>query len=58
MLEADKIERINYLARKSKQEGLTEEEKAKQSELRKEYLCKFREHFRGHLDTIKIFFYN
>ena len=32
-----KIDRINELARKSKTEGLTEEEKAEQTQLRNEY---------------------
>jgi len=32
-----KIDRINELARKSKSEGLTDEEKAEQTELRNEY---------------------
>ena len=32
---------------------LKEEEKAEQQLLRKEYLEKFREHFRGHLDRVK-----
>lgn len=36
-MEKSKIERINYLARKSKSEGLTDEEKAEQTELRNEY---------------------
>ena len=34
----DKIKRINELARKQKAEGLTEEEKAEQAELRREYI--------------------
>ena len=36
-MERKKIERINFLARKSREEGLTESEKAEQTELRNEY---------------------
>lgn len=36
-MEQKKIDRINELARKSKTVGLTEEEKAEQTELRNEY---------------------
>ncbi len=53
MLEKEKIDRINHLSRKAKSEGLSEEEKKEQADLRKEYIEKFREHFRGHLDRIK-----
>ncbi len=38
----DKIDRINALARKSKTEGLTPEEKAEQKALRDEYIADFR----------------
>lgn len=36
-MDQKKIDRINELARKSKSEGLTEAEKAEQTELRSEY---------------------
>lgn len=53
MLEKEKIDRINELAKKAKSEGLTEEEKKEQEELRKQYIEKFRENFKGHLNRIK-----
>lgn len=37
-MEQSKIDRINALARKSRTEGLTEEEKAEQAVLRREYI--------------------
>lgn len=46
--------RINELARKSKAEGLTEEEKAEQAKLRQEFLVKFRANFRAQLEKIEI----
>ena len=36
-MDKEKIDRINYLARKSKSIGLTEEEKNEQTDLRNEY---------------------
>lgn len=53
MLSKEKMDKINSLARKSKVEGLNEEEKEEQGILRKEYLASFRENFKGHLDRIK-----
>ncbi len=52
-LDSKKIERINYLARKSKASSLTDEEKAEQAELRLEYLAAVRRNFRAQLDSIR-----
>ena len=54
MVSKEKLERINFLAQKAKKEGLTEEEKVEQSDLRKEYLASFRNSFRRQLDSIEI----
>ena len=53
-MEQAKIERINYLARKSKTEGLTPEEKEEQALLRREYLDAIRQNLRSTLDSIKV----
>ncbi|MBR5427762.1 MAG: DUF896 domain-containing protein [Clostridia bacterium] len=49
-----KIKRINELARKSKAEGLTDEEKAEQKKLREEYVAAFRRSLRAELDNTYI----
>lgn len=54
MIDPKLIERINYLANKSKKEGLTEEEKIEQANLRLEYLRLFKAGFKQQLDSIKI----
>jgi uncharacterized protein YnzC (UPF0291/DUF896 family) len=54
MLPVEKMDRLNALARKMKQEGLTPEEKLEQAELREEYLKVFREGFKRQLDSIEI----
>lgn len=43
------LERINYLYKKSREEGLTEEEKIEQAELREKYLKNIRSNFRVQL---------
>ena len=53
-MEKAKIERINELARKSKVEPLTEEEKAEQKALRDEYIAEFRLSFGMTLDNTVI----
>lgn len=54
MVSKEKLERINFLAKKAKSEGLTEAEKNEQGILRKEYLTSFRSTFRRQLDSIEI----
>ncbi len=48
------IERINYLAKKMKTEGLTEEEAAERQELHKIYIAAYRENLRGTLENTYI----
>lgn len=48
------LARINELARKSKEIGLTEEEKEEQAKLREEYLAKFRGNMKETLMNVKI----
>ncbi|QSX07970.1 DUF896 domain-containing protein [Alkalibacter rhizosphaerae] len=50
----EKMERINELARKKKDTGLTPEEAAEQKELREEYLADFRKNFRAQLENIEL----
>lgn len=49
-MEQRKIDRINELARKSRAQGLTEEEKAEQAALRREYIDAVTGSLRGQLD--------
>ena len=52
MITDEKVARINELARKSRTaEGLTEEEKAEQAALRREYVDAVKASLAGHLDT-------
>ena len=53
-MEKYKVERINELARKSKLEELTEEEKAEQAALRQEYIMEIRASFGATLDNTVI----
>ncbi len=47
------IERINYLYKKSQNEGLTESEKFEQQELRQKYIDNVKRNFREQLKGIK-----
>lgn len=53
IMEKAKIERINALARKSKEEGLSAEEKIEQAKLRAEYLKGIRRSLKSQLDNIE-----
>ena len=53
-MDAKKIQRINELARKSKQEGLTPSEKEEQRMLRVEYIASVRMNLKAQLDNIDI----
>jgi len=53
-MDPKKIERINELARKKKNGGLTQEETAEQAALREEYLAGYRENLRTMLDSIVV----
>lgn len=53
-MDQKKLDRINELARKSKIEELTEEEKLEQKALREEYIREFRASMRGILNNTTI----
>ena len=50
-MEQSRIDRINVLARKSKAEGLTKEEKQEQAVLRREYIDSVKASLIGHLEN-------
>ena len=52
MIDPKLIERINQLAKKQKETGLTEKEKEEQAELRAEYLRLFKEGFKQRLENM------
>ena len=50
----EKINRINFLARKQKSEGLTEAEKAEQQALRREYIDSYKRSLVAQLENTYI----
>lgn len=52
MVTKEQIERINQLARKSKSEGLTEEEREEQQALRRVYIDSFKANLKAQLENI------
>ena len=53
-MEKEKIDRINFLARKAKETELSDAEKEEQAALRAEYIAAYRESLRGQLDSMVI----
>lgn len=54
MITKDIIDRINYLGRKKKNEGLTPEEKEEQKKLRRQYIDAFKEQVKTTLEVHNI----
>ena len=53
-MEQKKIDRINFLARKMKAEGLTDAEAAERKQLHKEYIEAYRKNLRATLENTYI----
>ncbi|SHO50180.1 DUF896 domain-containing protein [Anaerocolumna xylanovorans] len=53
-MEDNKLARINELYKKSKEGGLTEQEKEEQAQLRSEYIQAVRNNLRGTLNHISV----
>lgn len=54
MVTKEQIDRINELAKKKKETGLTEEELAEQKVLYREYIDAFKANLKAQLDTIEV----
>lgn len=53
-MEKEKIDRINFLARKRKNEGLTDEEHEEHMQLRKEYIEAYKRNLESQLQSIVV----
>lgn len=53
-MKQEEIDRINFLARKSRTQALSDEEKAEQKLLRQKYIEGFRRSLKSQLDNIEI----
>lgn len=53
-METARLKRINELARKEKEQGLTQAEKSEQAKLRREYLAAFKKNLVAQLDNTYI----
>ena len=53
-METERLKRINELAKKQREAGLTKEEKREQAQLRADYLQAFRKNFEAQLNNTYI----
>lgn len=53
-MEREKIDRLNELARRAKQQALTAQELEERARLREEYIAAFRGNLEAHLETIVV----
>ena len=53
-MDSKKLDRINALAKKSRGEGLTEEEKLEQRKLREEYIAEYRRGLEMQLENMYV----
>ena len=51
-MDKKRIDRINFLAKKQKSEGLTDDEKAEQAVLRREYIEAYKQSLLSQLDNL------
>ncbi|MDF9867416.1 uncharacterized protein YnzC (UPF0291/DUF896 family) [Bacilli bacterium PM5-3] len=54
MIDQKLIDRINFLAKKKKTEGLNEKEQLEQDKLRKEYIKHMKDSVKNHLMSVKV----
>jgi len=54
LINNDKLQRINELAKKAKSDGLSLKEQQEQKKLREEYLKNFRNSFKNQLTSVKV----
>lgn len=54
MLKKEKLDRISFLAKKSKTTGLTDAEKEEQKKLRNEYITSFRKAFKSQIENVTV----
>lgn len=53
-MEKEKLNRISFLSKKQRSEGLTEDEKNEQALLRKEYIDEIKKNLRSSLDGVYV----